>query len=115
MKDKHARALAIVALVFMGIFIAALIATLIDYRLLNNSVGFIALGAGVFVAMSLIALKADGRGFSMTKLNNEIEMEKIEKELKEQEEKAKAESESEQSEPQQSEPEPDAERADKKE
>ena len=47
----------------MGIFIAALIATLIDYRLLNNSVGFIALGAGVFVAMSLIALKADGRDF----------------------------------------------------
>ena len=90
MKDKHARALAIVALVFMAIFIVALIATLIDYRLLNGSVGFIALGAGVFVAMVLIALKADGRGFSMTKLNNQIEMEKIERELKEQEEKEKA-------------------------
>lgn len=90
MKDKHARVLAIVALVFMGIFIAALIATLVDYRLLNNSIGFIALASGVFVVMSLIALKADGRGFSMTKLNNQIEMEKIERELKEQAEKEQA-------------------------
>ncbi len=83
MKDKQARALAIVALVFMGIFIAALIATLVDHTLLGGSIGFIALGLGVFVMMIFIALKADGRGYSITKMNNEIEMQKIQKALEE--------------------------------
>lgn len=91
MKDKISKVLAIIALVTMGIFIAALIATLVDHTLFNNSIGFIALGAGVFTLMIFIALKADGRGFSMTKINNEIEMEKIEKKLAEQAEKEKAE------------------------
>lgn len=91
MKDKISRVLAIIALVTMGIFIAALIATLVDHTLFNNSIGFIALGAGVFTLMIFIALKADGRGFSMTKINNEIEMEKIEKKLAEQAEKEQAE------------------------
>lgn len=93
MKDNQARALAITALVFMGIFLAALVATLVDHTLLNGAVGYVALGAGVFVLMTLIALKADGRGFSMTKLNNEIEMEKLERERRESEEKAAAENE----------------------
>ena len=85
MKDKTARALAIVALVFAAVFTAALIATLVDYTLLNNGVGFIALGAGVFVLMIFIALKADGRTYSITKMNNDIEMAKIEKEIAERE------------------------------
>ena len=84
MKDKQARALAIVALVFMVIFLAALTATLADYTLLNGSIGYIALGTGVFVFMIFIALKADGRGYSITKMNNEIEMKKIEEALEEQ-------------------------------
>ncbi len=83
MKDKSARALAIVALVFMGLFVAALVATLVDYKLLGGSIGFIALGCGVFALMIFVALKADGRGFSMTQINNEIEMQKLEKEAAE--------------------------------
>ena len=91
MKDKTARALAIVALVFMGIFVVALVATLVDYTLFGGGIGFIALGAGVFAIMIFIALKADGRGYSITKMNNEIEMEKIQKALEEQVAKEKAE------------------------
>lgn len=93
MKDKTARALAIVALVFMGIFVAALIATLVDYTLFNGGIGYIALGSGVFAIMIFIALKADGRGYSITKMNNEIEMEKIKQALKEQEERENSENE----------------------
>ena len=84
MKDKHARVLAIIALIFMVLFIVALTATLIDHTLLNGSVGYIALCTGVFVFMIFIALKADGRGYSITKMKNDIEMEKIEKALEEQ-------------------------------
>lgn len=91
MKDKQARALAIVALVFMLIFIAALTATVVDHTLLGGSIGYIALCAGVFVLMVFIALKADGRGYSITKMNNEIEMEKIKKELEEQQKREEAE------------------------
>lgn len=87
MKDKTARVLAIIALVFELIFIVTLVATVIDHKLLNGSIGYIALCSGVFVAMCLIALKADGRGFSMTKINNDIEMAEIENKLKEQKEK----------------------------
>ncbi len=83
-----------IALVFMGVFIVTLIMTLVDHTMLNGSIGFFALGAGVFALMILVALKADGRGFSMTKMNNEIEMEKIQKEpeKREAEQKAKEES-----------------------
>lgn len=84
MKDKTARALAIVALVFMGIFVAALVATLVDYKLLGGSIGFIALGCGVFALMIFVALKADGRGYSITQMNNEIEMQKLEEEAERQ-------------------------------
>lgn len=93
MKDRTARILAVIALVFMGVFIVTLIMTLVDNTMLNGSIGFFALGAGVFALMILVALKADGRGFSMTKINNEIEMAKLEEERAklEAEEKAKAE------------------------
>lgn len=93
MKDRTARILAVIALVFMGVFIVTLIMTLVDHTMLNGSIGFFALGAGVFALMILIALKADGRGFSMTKINNDIEMAKLEEERAklEAEEKAKAE------------------------
>ena len=72
MKDRTARILAVIALVFMGLFIVTLIMTLVDHTMLNGSIGFFALGAGVFALMIQVALKADGRGFSMTKINNEI-------------------------------------------
>ena len=79
-----------IALVFMGLFIVTLIMTLVDHTMLNGSIGFFALGAGVFALMILVALKADGRGFSMTKINNEIEMEKIQKEPEKREAEQKA-------------------------
>ncbi len=79
-----------IALVFMGVFIVTLIMTLVDHTMLNGSIGFFALGAGVFALMILVALKADGRGFSMTKINNEIEMEKIQKEPEKREAEQKA-------------------------
>ena len=41
--------------------------------------------------MIFLALRADGRGFSITKMNNEIEMKKIEEELKKQQEREQAE------------------------
>ena len=94
MKDRTARILAVIALVFMGVFIVTLIMTLVDHTMLNGSIGFFALGAGVFALMILVALKADGRGFSMTKINNEIEMEKIQKEPKKREAEQKAKEES---------------------
>ena len=81
MKDRTARILAVIALVFMGVFIVTLIMTLVDHTMLNGSIGFFALGAGVFALMILVALKADGRGFSMTKINNEIELDIIQKDL----------------------------------
>ncbi|MCH5165527.1 MAG: hypothetical protein J1G01_03905 [Clostridiales bacterium] len=120
MKDKQARALAIVALVFMGIFIAALTATLVDYTLLNGSIGYIALGTGVFVFMIFIALKADGRGYSITEMNNEIEMKKIEEALEEQQrreaqEKADGKSDGEKDESESSDDEHDGESPDGKE
>lgn len=79
MKDKLARALAIVALIFMAVFVGSLIATLTDRTLLGGGIGYLALASGVFTFMIFIALKADGRGYSVTKMNNEIEMEKLEK------------------------------------
>lgn len=81
MKDKPARALAVIALVFMGIFTVMLVMTIVDRTMLGGSVGFIALGCGVFALVIFGALKADGRGFSITKMNNEAEMKKIEREL----------------------------------
>lgn len=67
----------------MLIFVAALTAAIIDKTLLNGAVTYVAIGTGVFSLMIFVALKADGRGFSMTKMNNEIEMEKIEREARE--------------------------------
>ena len=92
MKDKPARILAIIALVFIGICSVAIVLTLVDYRMLNGAIGFIALGTGVFGLVIFFALKADGRGFSITKMNNEIEREKLEKAMQEQESKERAES-----------------------
>ncbi|MBD5132024.1 MAG: hypothetical protein HDT28_05480 [Clostridiales bacterium] len=83
MKDKTARALAIVALVFMGIFVVALITTIIDRTLLGGSIGFIALASGVITLVLFVILKADGRGYSLTQMKNESEMAEIERAIQE--------------------------------
>ncbi len=75
----------------MAVFVVTLVMTVVDHTMLHGSIGFIALGSGVFVLVVLIALKADGRGYSLTKINNEIEMAKIQKELEEKEAKEEAE------------------------
>ena len=90
MKDKPARALAIVALVFMAIFLASFTATIIDPTLLGGGIVIVALCSGVFVLIAFIVLKVDGRGFSLTQLKNESELQKIEQALKEQEEQERA-------------------------
>lgn len=85
MKDKSARVLAIIALVFMVIFIASLTVTLVDYKLLGGGIGAIAAGSGLFVFIVFIVLKMDGRGFSLAKMKQESELQKIEQALKDQE------------------------------
>ncbi len=85
MKDRTSRVLAIIALVFALIFVASLTATLVDINIFNGGIGYIALCSGVFVLMIFIALKADGRGYSLSKMRNESEMKRIEDALKAQE------------------------------
>lgn len=88
MNNKTARVLAIIALVFMAIFIVTLTMTIIDYKMLHGSIGYVALSSGVLVLVIFLALRADGRGVSITKMNNEPEMQKMEKELEQQNAKA---------------------------
>lgn len=107
MKDKHARGLAVTALVFMGIFIGSLIATFVDYTLLYGAIGYVALVAAVVVLAIFFVLKADGRGFSLADMKNESELEKIEQALEAQRaesEKADADGDSEQEKTPDSEP-----------
>ncbi len=61
MKNKTARALAIVALVFMLIFSGSLIATLVDSSLMNGGIGYLALSSGAFSLVVFFALRADGK------------------------------------------------------
>lgn len=88
MKDKHARGLAVTALVFMGIFVGSLIATLVDYTLLYGAIGYVALVAGVTALSIFFVLKADGRGFSLVDMKNEGELKKIEQALKDEQAEA---------------------------
>lgn len=88
MKDKHARGLAVTALVFMGIFVGSLIATLVDYTLLYGAIGYVALVAGVTALSIFFVLKADGRGFSLVDMKNDGELKKIEQALKDEQTEA---------------------------
>lgn len=88
MKDKHARGLAVTALVFMGIFVGSLIATLVDYTLLYGAIGYVALVAGVTALSIFFVLKADGRGFSLVDMKNEGKLKKIEQALKDEQTEA---------------------------
>lgn len=84
MKDRTSRVLAIIALVFALIFVTSLTATLYDSSIFNGGIGYIAICSAVFTLMIFIALKADGRGYSLSKMRQESEMKKIEDALKEQ-------------------------------
>ncbi len=98
MNDKTARALAITALVSMAIFVISFPMSFMGTEWLYGTFMYIAIGSGAVTLLLFAVLKITGHGFSMNKINNEIEMKKIEEEnnaliaaaAKEQAEKAKA-------------------------
>lgn len=83
MKDKTARALAITALVFMFIFVVSLCVTLAAADLFGGAFVYITVSAGAVALVLFVIVKLDGRGYSITEINNEIELEKIERENRE--------------------------------
>lgn len=80
MKDKTARALAITALVFMGIFVGSLPMSFLGTDFVYGVFVYTAVGSGAAALLLFVLLKIDGRGFSMSEINNEIELKKIERE-----------------------------------
>ncbi|MDE7405507.1 MAG: hypothetical protein K2M89_01360 [Clostridiales bacterium] len=78
MKDKTARIIAIIALVFMAVFVVSL--TLSLAGVYSNIFTYVAIGGGAVGIALFILIKISGRGYSITQMNNEIEMEKIRKE-----------------------------------
>lgn len=81
MKDKTARIAAIIALVFMAVFVISLTAFLaMDKGVVKDVFLYTAIGGGVVALILFAVIKLDGRGYSVVKMNNEIEMEKIRKE-----------------------------------
>ena len=80
MKDKTARALAITALIFMGIFVISFPMAFMGTDFVYGTFLYLTVGSGALTLLIFLLLKIDGRGFSMTKINNEIQMKKIEEE-----------------------------------
>lgn len=78
MKDKTARVIAIIALVFMAVFVVSL--TLALAGVYGNIFTYVAIGGGAVGIALFILIKISGRGYSVTQMNNEMEMEKIRKE-----------------------------------
>lgn len=78
MKDKTARIIAIIALIFMAVFVVSLTVSLADvYR---DIFTYVAVGSGAVALALFMLIKMSGRGYSITEMNNEIEMEKIRQE-----------------------------------
>lgn len=82
MKDKTARIIAIIALVFMAVFVVSLTLTLAG--VLSNVFTYVAIGSAAVALAIFVLIKMSGRGYSITQMNNEIEMEKLQKEMDEQ-------------------------------
>ncbi len=78
MKDKTARIIAIIALVFMAVFVMSLTVSLAGVY--SNIFTYVAVGSGAVALALFVLVKMSGRGYSITEINNEIEMEKIRKE-----------------------------------
>lgn len=78
MKDKTARIIAVIALIFMAAFVVTLCISLAG--VMPGVFSYVALGCGAVALALFMALKLSGRGFSVTEINNELEMEKIQKE-----------------------------------
>ena len=78
MKDKTARVIAIIALIFMAVFVVSL--TLSLAGVYGNIFTYVAIGSGAVGIVLFLLIKITGRGYSITEINNELEMEKIQKE-----------------------------------
>ncbi|MDE7107656.1 MAG: hypothetical protein K2O39_04965 [Clostridiales bacterium] len=78
MKDKTARIIAIIALVFMAVFVVSLTISLAGVY--SNIFTYVAIGGGAVALALFMLIKISGRGYSITEMNNETEMEKIRKE-----------------------------------
>ena len=78
MKDKTARIIAIIALIFMAVFVVSL--TLSLAGVYGNIFTYVAIGSGAVGIVLFLLIKITGRGYSITEINNEMEMEKIQKE-----------------------------------
>lgn len=78
MKDKTARIIAIIALIFMAVFVVSL--TLSLAGVYSDIFTYVAIGGGAVGIALFILIKISGRGYSVTQMNNEMEMEKIRKE-----------------------------------
>ncbi len=78
MKDKTAMIIAIIALVFMAVFVVSLTISLAGVY--SNIFTYVAIGGGAVALALFMLIKISGRGYSVTQINNEIEMEKIRKE-----------------------------------
>ena len=78
MKDKTARIIAIIALIFMAVFVVSL--TLSLAGVCGNIFTYVAIGSGAVGIVLFLLIKITGRGYSITEINNEMEMEKIQKE-----------------------------------
>ena len=81
MKDKTARIVAIIALIFMAVFVTSLTVSLAG--VLSNIFTYIAIGSAAVALALFMLIKISGRGYSITEINNEIEMEKIRQENEE--------------------------------
>ena len=81
MKDKTARIIAIIALIFMAVFVTSLLVSLAG--VLREIFSYIAIGSAAVTLALFMLIKLSGRGYSITEMNNEIEMEKIRKENEE--------------------------------
>ena len=89
MKDKTARVIAVIALIFMAAFVVSLTVSLAG--VMRNVFSYVAIGCAAVALALFMVLKINGKGYSITEMNNEIEMEKIRKENEELIAKEKAE------------------------
>lgn len=78
MKDKTARIIAIIALIFMAGFVVSL--TLSLAGVMQNVFTYLAIGSAAVALALFVLIKMSGRGYSITEMNNEMEMEKIRRE-----------------------------------
>lgn len=78
MKDRTARIIAIIALIFMAAFVVSLCLSLAD--VMRGVFSYVAIGCAAVCLALFMVLKLNGKGYSITDMNNEIEMEKIRKE-----------------------------------